>query len=86
MIEGKITTLATTAALNAVENKITTLVFKTRKQIMMQKHQTLRLHILPHLITLKQEIFAEGIFHGILFRGFFKQFMDFAAFYFHGST
>ena len=70
VIEGKITALATAAALNAVENKITTLVFKSRKRIMMQKHQTLRLHILPHLITLRQEIFATWNFHGILISRF----------------
>ena len=70
VIEGKITALATAAALNAVENKITTLVFKSRKQIMMQKHQTLRLHILPRLITLRQEIFATWNFHGILISRF----------------
>ena len=59
-IEGKISSingLATTAALNAVENKIPNIINlvkkkkkKKKKQIMMQKYETLNLNILPHLI------------------------------------
>ena len=58
VIESKIpstTGLASTAAVNAVENRIphTNDFVKTKKkQILMQKYQTLKVNISPHLIMI----------------------------------
>ena len=47
-----ITGLATTAVLNAVENKIPEVNNLVKKQIMIQKYQILNLNILLQLITI----------------------------------
>ena len=48
--------LTTTAAPNAVDNKIPDLSNLVKKQIMMQKYQILSLNILPHLIIIDLRI------------------------------
>ena len=47
-----ITELATTAALNAVGNKIPSVSDPFKKQNMMQKYQVLRVNISPHLVVI----------------------------------
>ena len=44
------------AVLNAVENKIPNISFQSRKQIMMQKYQTLRLNFLLLLIKINLQV------------------------------
>ena len=51
-IMSSITGLATTSALNAVENKISNIRDLVKKQIMMEKLQTLQLKTSPYLIII----------------------------------